>query len=523
MDSRESLALFARGRDAWNAWAGEMSTAREALEAAGTWTSSPIEATWNDATRSWHAAATADFRGHQFNESVDFSGFAFPGNAQFDRVVFSGHATFDEANFSGAASFKKVNFSGRSTFDKATFSGHAAFDLATFVLHATFDEAVFSGDASVIEGTFRNDASFTEATFSGRATFDKATFSGAATFIMATFSGIAGFDRVTFSGHAAFEQVTFSSAAMFDEAMFSYGAWFGETTFLGEAWFAEVKFLHGATFPDARFSEVVKFPQTVFEGFTNFNDVQFEKLADFRAIDGRSGFSLAGATFLVVPDFIQAHFAEAPRLDNIRIQRRRSAIPTLTEAKNYFKGDQNLSASWRALKRLAVQGHDHMHEMEFFQNEMKSRRWSTDLPWHAVFWFGIFYGWFSDFGRSIVRPLIWWAASACAFALFYLHAAVARPLQCVVGSEDPWHAALWISARKALLFFGLDSSDKLTQHYACLYGVITQHAAPPGQLPADFYLDVPNSVIAAGIAQHIISAVLFFLLLLAVRNHFRIR
>ena len=38
-----------------------------------------------------------------------------------------------------------------------------------------------------------------------------------------------------------------------------------------------------------------------------------------------------------------------------------------------------------------------------------------------------------------------------------------------------------------------------------------------------FYLDVPDSVIALGIAQHIISAVLLFLLLLAIRNHFRIK
>ena len=113
------------------------------------------------------------------------------------------------------------------------------------------------------------------------------------------------------------------------------------------------------------------------------------------------------------------------RLDNSRIQPRRFRRPTLADVKNYFKGDRDLSARWRALKRLAVQGHDHMHELEFFQNELKTRRWSTDRPWHAVFWFGLFYGWLSDFGRSIVRPLFWWAASALSSRRSIWSAAVA--------------------------------------------------------------------------------------------------
>jgi hypothetical protein len=151
----------------------------------------------------------------------------------------------------------------------------------------------------------------------------------------------------------------------------------------------------------------------------------------------------------------------------------------------------------------------------------------------------------------MVRPLLWWVASALAFAPLYLAAhferagkplsgfgwvidrlvlqplgsAVAPPLHCLVGSGDPWWAALGVSARKALLIFGLDSSDKLTLNYACLYDVISQsqRTPPAGELPEGFYLDVPSSVIAYGVAQHILSAALLFLFFLAVRNHFRIK
>jgi hypothetical protein len=409
------------------------------------------------------------------------------------------------------------------------------FDDARFVRDVSFEEATFAGEAVFSAAAFSGGAKFSDATFSDKAVFNAVTFSGGARFCAATFSGDAVFDRAVFQNASVFDKATFSGEAVFDRAAFSAIAAFSDVSFSGPAWFLEATFLVGASFSEATFSGDACFMQAVFRGFTRFDDVRFEKAANFCAIDGRSGFSLAGVTFLAVPDFIQAHFAEAPRLDNSRIQPRRFGRPTLAGIKNYFKGDRDLSARWRALKRLAVQGHDHMHELEFFQNELKTRRWIMDRPWHAVFWFGLFYGWFSGFGRSILRPLIWGAVNALAFAPLYLGAhfdrveelisasggTVAQSLGCLAGSGEPWQAALWISARKALLFFGLDSSDKLTQHYACLYGVIPPTTS--SKLPSGVYLDVPDSVIALGVAQHIISAVLLFLLLLAIRNHFRIR
>lgn len=455
MNKEESLALFAQGRDAWNAWAATMFAEREALEAAGTWTVGRDEAEWNDATRTWHEAAEVDFLNRIFKGCVNFSGFVFPGDVSFVGATFSGNSDFDGARFSGGASF----------------------------IQATFSVSVFVRGA-----TFSGDALFSEVTFAGSTWFDKTGFLDRASF-----------HKAAFSDSASFQGATFSRAVEFFEATFSGSTWFGGASFLDSAGFEE----------------------SAFETFTSFEGSCFRGGADFSGIKVKSAFSLADATFLAVPDFIQAHFAEAPRLDNSRIQPQRFQWPTLADVKNYFKGDPDLSARWRALKRLAVQGHDHMHELEFFKNEMKTRRWSTDRPWHAVFWFGLFYGWISDFGRSIVRPVVWWTASAYVFALLYLGAAVAPPLQCLAGSGDPWQAALWISVRKALLFFGLDSSDKLTEYYACLYGVIPPAAS--GQLPASFRLDVPDIVIILGIAQHIISAVLLFLLLLAIRNHFRIK
>ena len=452
MNKEESLTLLAQGRDAWNAWAEKMLAERRAMEAEGRWEESEAE---------WHAAAKADFSGHEFETSV-----------HFDKLVFPSDAGFGEATFKGDAWFSQATFTGDAWFSRATFTGNARFSKARFAGYAWFGETVFTGDA-----------------------------------------------------------------------------WFGEATFTGNTWFIEVTFAGNA-----------EFPQTVFGGRTSFDKVKFKQEANFHAIDVRSAFSLAGTTFRMVPDFIQAHFAEAPRLDNARIEppglrsnalgsfqkriRRRGtnapfqASPPAEAAQNTlklgefiannFKGDPDRAARWRALKRLAIQGHDHARELEFFRRELLARRWNEDKPWHAVFWFGLLYQISSDFGRSVLQPFLWWSVSLVGFTGAYLvcHPAFNGRLAdpgCVAGRGDAWGAALNLSFHKGLLVFGSLPLSKLNQTYACLYGIHPQGRQQPEQLQGTFLPIIPDPVTALGFAQNLLSAALIFLLLLAIRNHFRIK
>ncbi len=103
MNQQESLALFANGRDAWNAWAERMLDARAALEADGNWVEGRSEPELNAATRAWHAAAAADFSKCTFQEPADFSGFVFPGRAGFGGASFSGDARFVGVRLGGSA------------------------------------------------------------------------------------------------------------------------------------------------------------------------------------------------------------------------------------------------------------------------------------------------------------------------------------------------------------------------------------------------------------------------------------
>ena len=601
MNREETHALFAQGRDAWNAWAEGMLAERRRLEAAGAWAATRDVfgslKPGNDATKVWMAAASVEFstpgQPHTFEQPVDFGGWVFPGNAGFNSATFSGDAGFNSATFSGYAEFNSATFSGDAEFDSATFSGDAVFTSATFSGDAGFTSATFSGYARFDSATFSGYAGFNSATFSGYARFDSATFSGYARFDSATFSGTAGFGRATFSGTAGFNSATFSGYAGFDNATFSGYAGFGQATF---------------------------------EGFTTYADARFEKAANFTAIKSTRAFTLANAVFAQVPDFIQANFAEAPRLDNSHFRwglvepGRFWNFPSRAVVglvKRFFYGDGDRPARYRALKRLAIQGHDGDREQQFFAGEVRSalftsdwplplepvvagraraawQKWAQDhwlrglaafpllwlpvIPWRASawngffrFWFGMAYQMFSDFGRSILRPLVVWLAAALITAVYCLgqmpeiaekrHKSPPPTLWRTIetyGNDglDAWRQGTGCTTRTeirdipkadgkaepAIVVTGLTSaiaektnavtealhlafrnafiildggSDAAHRTYGCLYGVERYGDNPVAILP--------SAVSVASAIQKLVSAVMIFLFGLALRNMLKVK
>ncbi len=167
---------------------------------------------------------------------------------------------------------------------------------------------------------------------------------------------------------------------------------------------------------------------------------------------GERAFSMADAVFEAVPDFIQAHFEEAPRLDNMHVGgrlltseipqkdkklSRRVKLHRKLKSRSYAyrritNADYNMPARWRALKRLAIEGHDTDRELEFFSGEIRSARFAGDwpLPWPVWkagawsgflrFWAGLLYQLLSNFGRSLLRPFFSWSLCIVIFAVFFL-------------------------------------------------------------------------------------------------------
>ncbi|MEJ2117520.1 MAG: pentapeptide repeat-containing protein, partial [Alphaproteobacteria bacterium] len=363
-------------------------------------------------------------------------------------------------------------------------------------------------------------------------------------------------------------------------AQFSGVAWFGSAQFSGDAWFGSAQFSGDAGFFMAKFAN-----------FATFDKAYFQRVANFGAIRGERGFSLADATFELVPNFIQAHFEEAPRLDNIRVRARMidpppAKITRWQRLRSYptralvgawrriFAADSDAPARFRALKRLAIQGHDADREHEFFGREICAARFVTDWPvhwklwergiWGGIwrFWFGWLYEVFGGLGNSILRPFLWWlllmavayvallgeqvdvkaeraklieggASTQSAYATSTWNAwdksqscyapkggngAVNRLgglVPEVAASTNAPAEALQLAIRNA--FIVLDSGgDSSHRAYGCLYGVELYG----GNTPVAY---VPREVANIAAVQKLISAVLIFLFGLALRNMLKMK
>jgi hypothetical protein len=269
MTRDETIALFLRGKEAWNAWAEKKFAERKALEAGGSQPSERglFEDLANEHERgAWRDAAMADF-----------SGCLFRLRGDKDIKVTAGEEK--ERGAGEEPRGKSIDIDGwQIDFQDFAFPGPSNFAGATFSCTANFRSTAFSDDVE---------------------------FRGAA------FSDKVNFERATFSGRTDFGSVAFSDYTDFRDAAFFGGAIFRGQTFTNDVFFNGAKFgpLSLADFGLATFERVVQFDDAVFEGEAEFN-----------AVWGKRTFSLARARFKGVPDFIQAHFEEVPRLDNVVVE-----------------------------------------------------------------------------------------------------------------------------------------------------------------------------------------------------------
>lgn len=507
MNRDETLALYDKGRDAWNAWAEKLLAKKAALEKVGE---------WETKREAWDQDARAEFSSkavpHTFLPELNLNEFKFPGAASFDNATFA-----NDADFFGAI------FDSNATFVGATFKGDAGFGGAMFANDADFFGAVFEQHANFYVATFAKDATFNAAMFHGVAGFGDANFEGDMRVRGATFKKEAEFFGATFKGETIFKGGKFGADARFDGATYSGGVTFSDAEFIGRAW--------------------------------------------FDAIHSERAFSLAEATFHKLPDFIQAHFAEAPRLDDVRLPTR------LVEPGRFWSsisapGDADANARYRALRRLAELGKDHPHELQFWAGELRASRslrgrnkngWHNG--WRVLFpswWANILYEGVSDFGRSFMRPLYLSAVALGTMTWLHINAHMARAAEmgrsydfslwdwsCSLwtdllsgqrftgepaaralqgigdGDCNPLFAAKHLALQSAIPIFGSNSSPKVVQDYICLYGfndsLKLQGAQTLAELP-----EIPDSIVMLQSVHTLVSAILIFLFLLAVRNTFKI-
>jgi Pentapeptide repeats (9 copies) len=508
----------------------------------------------------------ADFRSVTFTGNAEFIRTVFKGNARFDEAVFHADGVFDNAvfestvglvktRFIGAAKFAQAQFQSEARLSEVEFQGGAGFEEAAFAGKATFRTAKFGGDTSFQEARFRQDARFSESHFTGPVIFRHARFDASAEFQSVSFAGPVDFLGCVFAGDTSFENAVFSATADFPYA----------------------KFKDRGSFSDVRFLDRANFLQSQFRSRASFRNGRFRGPAEFAAVQSRAAFALAGAHFDQVPSFHDASFRDPPRLDNMTIDDPLAVLPAWSGKAEadprpaLFRGikacgDPEYAGYYRRLRKLAAETQDYEREREFYAQELRCRRFWHDKPFGdglARFWIGWLYGGVSDFGRSLVRPVVLWVASILVFTLVYLsqrqasyfatapgpvasgapifpvwpaHPSVASlfswagsTLQwlflsvfnlfagggCIAGDSGATGEALFLSLKNSLFFLGWESPEAAHRVYGCLYGF---DASAGGAT-----VNVPLSVSTVAIIENMFGAMLIVLFLLAVRNLLRAR
>jgi len=491
-------------------------------------------------------------------DRIDFSNIIFPKRTNFHHTIFYGEVDFHNATFSGNADFSRATFSNEVIFLGATFSdksGKIDFRATIFYDNAAFTGAIFSGDADFYGVTFSGITDFQDVTFNGDVKFEKAVFNKKVFFNGSDFLEIANFKNSHFKRESYFIEVSFYKNISFSKCIFDGISNFTYSNFNilnGIANFSNILFNSTSTYRRAKFLNSVDFELSEFKGRATFSEAEFYKEARFSVCIFNKGVALNGTYFHSnIPNLVEVDFHAAPMLDEVQIEdplRKRGgslsfrSLPNVTPQKAL-----DVSRRFRALGKMAHEARDWLNEMEFFAQEIRTRRFGMDFPlgeWRSLrkglawmvrqwrlqplrtatlwlarrinasphcgprvglFWFGWIYETLSRFGRSFVRPCAGWVVSMFAFAMFYWLWA-----QKTASFGD----LLAVSFRQGLVISGLVRSGYYQHLLTEVFGSVKNNHDIP---------DLPHCLFFWMNVQTVLSAFFLFLFFLAVRNHFRIR
>ena len=340
---------------------------------------------------------------------------------------------------------------------------------------AHFNNATFLGEAHFAKTEFFSLAWFAGSTFpeSSSATFQDATFLDRADFSGCKFDGLGFFNSVQFESDVSFNGSRFKGFAHFYSAAFKGPVDFCRTFFGGNAGFGNTVFSADARFINAEFHSTATFDQATFEGATRFDGVRFEQPPDFTTSNVKYGPSFLDTVF----DFYNASDAHV---------------------------------FYRRLKKFAIDAYDHQSELNLFALEMKARRghrlkWSRPRDWLELL-LSHLYEIASDYGRGVLRPLILLALTFLLAAWQFAHLAGQS------GAPWMWTGPVWVAALVNLLPFAGQSAIGRQVMEA---GICAPANAISNPCLAKLYL--------VGVIEGVVAVIFLFLLVLGLRNLFRIK
>ena len=378
------------------------------------------------------------------SSNVGFSKTSFGnGYLYFTNITISdGYVTFKKANFGkGIKFFTDIEFGkGAVNFHRATFKGDDVRFLKVnfsegdfyFSLRGSpdvnfrFDDCYFSrGDFYFNRTSFSgNKVSFTRTRFNnGNLFFNSSTFNNTVVNLSsADFKGVViNFEdtelnnKSAISTNARFEncELNFKGVKSADSNIDFQKIWlkdgfvnFRKATFdrssvcLDSSRFTDCNI----DFGDVQFNQcyTINFSGISVKGMSSFEESLFDSnTINFSKASFEGPVSFLDTTFSSIPNFTLTKFTNHIVTSDMNI-----TFPKLSKHKKLFsvypcKTD---AVKLRRLKELAASSKDHRLELDFFAEELKAKRFYDTEKLSLIP--SYLYQWLSDFGRSMLRPLI---------------------------------------------------------------------------------------------------------------------
>ena len=340
---------------------------------------------------------------------------------------------------------------------------------------------------------------FSNIEFSELTSFNGFVFGGEVTFENSKFSqGVLTLQRTTFAGNSNFDYAEFNNDAIFFEAEFAGSVSFERTRFLGRVYFSSSKFFKNTHFTNARFASSAYFDSTEFSGETHFTDAEFANESDFQKATFTKPTHFGGVCFKqMVPALFEATMHEYTDWHNSRWPEVPSDAGQARQQVQYY---QRLSLLMNQLQK-------HSDQHFFFRREMRAQRRTE--RWNIVTTMNWLYESLCDYGNGLGRIASFWCGHILVGATAIWIGKSSESFGDRFTAREAWSAigdfplALAISFSNAHGLLGLDRSflEKAIKSWS---------------------VDVPLFDIV-GSVQAVVGVILLFLLLLTIRNRFRMR
>ena len=273
-----------------------------------------------------------------------------------------------------------MDFSGHTFSDKADFS-------ELILLRSNFDNARFEGRVEFSDKTrFYDQAWFHKTIFERNLDCYKARFEAPVSFVGAHFKQGAYFIGVEFRGGAYFTEVVFKGQVMFNDSKFEerYFSW-GSTA------------SHLADFTNAKFMARTSFRKVLFGNDESAYSRRIwpERRADFSGAEFRAATDFRGAVFGGVPAFFHTTLHEDTDFGRIDWEKAET---------DHIPVDYAIRA-WERLELIMSRLEKPLDRHRFFRLKMRARRRADGRFLRVANWL---FETIADYGWGVGRAFSWW-------------------------------------------------------------------------------------------------------------------